>query len=76
MHSAYLLARLDRRSDTAGTHLHFDRLAVFEPRHRLQVWVEAAAGVPLREANRIAERWAFAALSALSHERMPPTAYL
>lgn len=73
--SELLLAGLDRRSDAAGTHLHFDRLAVLLPRNRLQVRVEAAARVPVREANCIAETRAFAALSAFCHEWMPPTAY-
>ena len=69
------LAGLDRRSDAAGTHLHLNRLAVLHPRNRLQVRVEAAAGVPVREANCITETWAFAALSAFRHEWLPPTAY-
>jgi hypothetical protein len=71
----HTLAGFNRRSDATGTQLHFGRLAVLNPRNRLQVWVEAAASMPVREADRIAERWAFAALSAFSHEWMPPTAY-
>jgi hypothetical protein len=73
--SEHGLAGLDRRSDAAGTHLHLHRLAVLNPRNRLEIGVEAAAGVPVREADRIAETWAFAALSAFRHEWMPPTAY-
>ena len=73
--SRHLLAGLDRRSDAAGTHLHLNRLAVLNPRNRLQVRVEAAAGVPVREAHCVAETWAFAALSAFRHEWLPPTAY-
>ncbi len=72
--SEHALAGLDRRSDTAGTQLHLDRFTVLHPCHRLEIWVEAAAGMSVREADRIAERWARAALSAFRHEWMPPTA--
>jgi hypothetical protein len=62
------LASLGRRSDAAGADFHFRRLAVLNHRYRLEVWVEAAAGMPLRKADRIAKGWAFAAASALCHE--------
>lgn len=68
------LAGLGRRSDAASADLHFSWLAFLDNRHRLQVRVEAAARMPLREADRIAEGRAFTAVSALCHERMPPKA--
>lgn len=62
------LARLDCRPDAARTQLYFRRLTVLQPRNYLEVRVEAAAGVPLRKADRIAEGRTFTALSALGHE--------
>ncbi len=69
-----VLAGFGSRPDAAGAKLHFRRLAFLDNRHPLQVWVEAAAGMPLREADRIAEGRAFTAVSAFCHERMPPKA--
>lgn len=68
------LAGLGCRPDAPRTQLFFRRLTVLDPRNRLQVRVEAAARVPLREADRIAEGRAFAAVSAFCHERVPPQA--
>ena len=68
------LAGFGRRSDAASADLHFSRLAFLDNRHRLQVGVEAAARMPLREADRIAEGRAFTAVSAFCHERVPPKA--
>lgn len=68
------LAGFGRRANAARADLHFSRLAFLDNRHRLQVGVEAAARMPLGEADRIAEGRAFTAVSALCHERMPPKA--
>ena len=68
------LAGFASRPNAAGTMLHLRRLAVLDNRDRLQIWVEAAARVPLREADRVTKGRAFAAVSAFCHERMPPRA--
>jgi hypothetical protein len=74
--SACKLPRLGCRSNTAGAHFDSYRVAFSDHCDRLQVWVEAAACMAVREANCIPEDWAFAARSALSHACMPPTNWI
>ena len=66
------LADFRCRPNATRTQLYLQRLAVLDPRNRLEVGVEAAACVPVRKADRITEGRAFAALSALRHVGMPP----
>ncbi len=68
------LPSLGRRSDTARAQLDPHRLAVDDPRYRMEVRVKAAACMSLREADRIAEGWAFVTLSAFGHRQVPPQA--